>query len=112
MGELTAIFSTKKNKRIFFGYRDGTLELRNSSDLNIQHAYNGLGNIQEIWSDDETFVIVTNSNGAIGHIKLTSDTQNALNESVSYLTQTASPGLVFQLSPDEEILVAYEKTND
>lgn len=95
MGDLTAIFSTKKNKRIFFGYKDGTLELRNSSDLNIQYAYNGLGNIQEIWSDDESFIIVVNSTGAIGYIKLTKDAINSINESVSYLSQTPSPGLIF-----------------
>ena len=57
--------------------------------------------------------MATNSNGSIGHIKLSPDVNvNSINESVSYLTQTGNAGLVFKISPDEEILVAYEKTSE
>jgi tricorn protease-like protein len=67
------VYSTVKNQRYYFAYDNGSLETRTSATFQRLNVYQNLGNIIEIISDDETFIIVSNKEGELIHISLEKD---------------------------------------
>ncbi len=68
---ITKVSSTLGNKRYYFGYENGTLEARTSTTFQRVGIIKNLGsNIIEVITDEKEFIIVSNKDGELIHVKI------------------------------------------
>ena len=94
MGTIRKVFASSSNKRYFIGYSSGLLELRTSTNFEIETTFQDLGDIIDITSDDKTFVVISNTSGELIYIAFSDQTKTILQ------TKSESPIVSILLSPD------------
>lgn len=78
VSKVTKVFACSANKYYLIGYDTGKLEIRLATNLSLQLQFEGLGNIMDLSTDDEAFIVVSNKEGHLIHINLTDGSQSYL----------------------------------